>query len=87
MEDQEIFDEINEFNHQNNVNNANLFQLLELIDQPRRKYTIRRRVDPFEMYDERDFRARYRMTKAMVRVLYDLIDGPHTLEPMVSPKF
>lgn len=84
MEDQDILDEINEFNHQNNMNNANLHLLvMHLIDQPR-KYTVRDRIDPFQMYDDKDFRARYRMTKAMARAVYELVDGERTLEPMVG---
>lgn len=86
MEDQDFIDDINEFNHQNNINNANLLQLLNL-NRPKRKYTVRERIDPFTMYDDEEFRARFRMTKAMVRNLYELIDGPQTLEPMVRYRY
>lgn len=39
------------------------------------------RVVPFEEYDERQFAARYRLTKAQVIDLYNSLDGIRTLEP------
>lgn len=83
MNDQEVIDEINEFNFQNNINNLNLGNLLDFFDEPKRKYTVRERIDPFAAYDDDEFRRRYRLSKAMVRSLYEQIDGQNTLEPMV----
>lgn len=87
MDGQEAIDEINEFNFQNNINNLNLIQLLDFVDEPKRKYIVRERIDPFVLYDDDEFTQRYRMSKTMVHTLYDLIDGRHTLEPMVRTNY
>lgn len=62
-----------------------LFQLLENADFIfKRKYTVRPRLNPFVEYDEAEFKQRYRLSKALVKKLYHLLDGPRLLEPQVN---
>lgn len=62
-------------------------ELLQMVDDSdilKRNYTVRERLDPFIEYSEGEFESRYRLSKALVRKLYVLLDGPNLLEPRVS---
>lgn len=72
------------FDNVNNLNNINMIHFVEEVENPKRKYKVQKRIDPFEIYDEDEFKARYRLSKELVWKLYNLIDGPITLEPQVS---
>lgn len=52
------------------------------LSNAKKKYTVRQRVNPLEVYDEEEFRRRFRLTKAGVRYLYTLIGAQ--LEPIIS---
>lgn len=78
--DNEVLDFLNETNAFNIQRTAEVVNLVE--NQPR-KYTVRKRLDPFVEYDDLEFQRRYRMSKANVWKIYDLIDGRNTLEPQV----
>lgn len=80
-EEFDVMDNMNQLNIDNFIMND--FQPINRRIRMRRKYTIRRRIDPFEEYDELDFKRRYRLSKEQTRRLFDLIDGNNTLEPMV----
>lgn len=67
-----------------NMNNVNMIELVEMIENPKRKYKIQKRIDPFEIYEEDEFKMRYRLSKQLVWKLYHLLDGPITLEPQVN---
>lgn len=71
----------------NNINNINAVDFLNNYNQvPRRSYTIRARIDPFEELDENEFFERFRFTKDETHEIYALIDGARTLEPLVNGK-
>lgn len=76
----DVMENLNQFDIDNNI--LNVFPQINPI-RIIRKYTVRRRIDPFEEYDELDFKRRYRLSKGQARRLFDLIDGINTLEPMV----
>lgn len=78
-EEFDVMDNINQLNIDNYIIN----DFLPINRGMKRKYTVRRRIDPFEEYDEPDFRRRYRLSKEQTRRLFQLIDGNNTLEPMV----
>lgn len=67
----------------NSIQNQEILNAFEMI-QPKRKYTIFKRVNPFAQYDEQQFKSRYRSTKAQAIHLYISLDGAHTLEPMTQ---
>lgn len=60
-----------------------LHEMLTLTMDTKRKYTIRERIDPFIYYDHSEFERRFRMSKNLVRKLFDEIDGSITLDPKV----
>lgn len=51
----------------------NLEEEISALSNVKKKYTIRQRLDPMNVYGEEEFRQRFRLTKAGVRYLYDLI--------------
>lgn len=79
----EIMNLLNEANYINNTQNMEMFNAVNDFLQRKRKYTVRQRIDPFTYYDEDEFKRRYRMSKHLVEMLYNLIDGPIILEPML----
>lgn len=79
----EIMKVSNEANNINNTQNMEMFNAVNIFIQRKRKYTVRQRIDPFTYYDEDEFKRRYRMSKNLVEMLYNLIDGQITLEPML----
>lgn len=81
--EQVIIDDINDIAVNNFFQNQVLLDNLILNAEIKKKYTIRNRIDPFEEYDDDEFRRRYRLSKEQVNNLYELIDGQNTLEPMV----
>lgn len=87
MEDGEFNHMMQQINNENILNNLlNIQQIEQVIDDRihlRRVYRIRKRLNPFEEYDEGDFRRRFRFTKNEVHELYGLINGDNTLEPQV----
>lgn len=86
-------DHINDLLNLNNVFNQNNFSNLKILRylrrrrgvvyRRRRQYRIRRRIDPMIEYNRREFKRRFRFSKEEVRYLFNLIDGPNTLQPMV----
>lgn len=83
-EEQIIMDDLNDMAVDNYFQNQVLLDNLILNAEIKRKYTVRKRIDPFQVYDENEFQRRYRLSKAQVNNLYELIDGRNTLEPMVN---
>lgn len=79
--EQVIIDDINDIAVNNFFQNQVLLDNLILNAEIKKKYTIRNRIDPFEEYDDDEFRRR--LSKEQVNNLYELIDGQNTLEPMV----
>lgn len=78
--DDEVAQFLQETAVNNSIQNQEIFDMINMI-VPKRKYTVFQRVDPFEQYDEKQFAARYRLTKAQVIDLYNSLDGIRTLEP------
>lgn len=72
------------FSTWNAIQMVELFQILENDDFFKRKYTVRPRLNPFLEYDESEFKRRYRLSKAQLKKLYFLLDGPRLLEPQVN---
>lgn len=83
-DEQVIIDDINDMAVNNYIQNRVLLDNLILNAEIRRKYTVRNRIDPFQEYDDDEFKRRYRLSKEQVNNLYELIDGRNTLEPMVK---
>lgn len=78
---------LNNLNNQNNETNENVlrnFYFLQENVYGKRKYTVFPRIDPFERFDEEEFRDRFRLNKDQVNALYNTIDGDNTLEPMAQ---
>lgn len=71
----------------NCIRSVELFQMLEDVNFFKRNYTVRPRLDPFVEYDEREFERRYRLSKALVKKLYLLLDSENLLEPQVNFTF
>lgn len=63
--------------------NVQLSRIINGRKRIRRKYRVRRRIDPMREFNESDFKYRFRFSKREVRHIYNLIDGPNTLDPMV----
>lgn len=74
---------LNLVNTQNNFMNVQLSRIINGRKKFRRKYRVRRRIDPMREFDEKEFNYRFRFSKREVRQIYNLIDGPTTLDPMV----
>lgn len=55
---------------------------ISALTKVKKKYNIRHRVNPMDIYDEKEFRRRFRLSKDSVRYLYDLIGKD--LEPLVT---
>lgn len=55
---------------------------IQEIEYARKAYTIRPRLDPMQVYNENEFRRRFRLPKDTVRFLYNLIGAE--LEPKVE---
>lgn len=84
FEELDVMDHLNDVAINNHINNAQILNDPVFLAQTfKRKYTIRNRLDPFEEYDEPEFKRRYRLSKRLAIRLYELIDGINTLEPMV----
>lgn len=87
MEDIELNNLLNQINNENNLNNLfNIRIIGEVLNENihlRRVYHIKERLNPFDKYDEHEFRRRFRFTKNEVQQLYNLIDGDNSLEPQV----
>lgn len=87
MEDIDLNNLLNQINNENNSNNSFNIRLIEEVLNEnihlRREYHIKERLNPFEKYDENEFRRRFRFTKNEVQQLYNSIDGDNTLEPQV----
>lgn len=83
--DQEVLDFIEEINEMNLANNQNIQDIILAHNAlpMKRKYTVQTRIDPFQIYDEVEFKRRYRLTKAQVNTVYNLIDGDRTLESLI----
>lgn len=79
----QIMNLTNELNFINNAQNIEIFNAIHDILQAKRKYKVRQRIDPFTYYDEDEFKRRYRMSKNLVQILFNLFDGPVTLDPIV----
>lgn len=79
----EMADIANQANFDNNIQNLEMLEVSNAMPTTR-KYTVRKRIDPFTFYDNDEFKKRYRLTKDMVELLYNMIDGENTLEPLVS---
>lgn len=75
-----VIDDINQVNVDDYLQNVNL---VELLGDEKRKYSVKQRIDPFEIYDEPEFARRYRFSKEFVHELFAMIDGPNNLEPFV----
>lgn len=83
-DDRENIHLLNQLSVFNCIRTVELFQSLENANFFKRNYTVRSRLDPFVEYDEREFKRRYRLPKALVQRLYLLLDGPNLLEPHVN---
>lgn len=83
----EVADFVGEMAINNYFRNVDLLNLVDLVEMPKRKYKVQNRIDPFEIYDDLEFKQRYRLSKQLVWRLYELIDGQNTLEPQVARIF
>lgn len=81
--DMEVMDDFNSITIENDFRNIALLDQVDQVSNLKRKYTTQQRIDPFEIYDEDEFESRYRMTKAQVWNLFDMIDGPALLSPQL----
>lgn len=78
---------LNMLNSMNNFNSRSNSLYLNAIRHQhvhRRKYHVRRRINPFEEFEEEEFKRRFRFSKAAVREIYNEINGSETLEPKVD---
>lgn len=75
-----VIEAINDANVDNYLQNE---RLIELLGDEKRKYNVKPRTDPFEIYDEPEFKRRYRFSKEFVKEVYVMIDGPNHLDPLV----
>lgn len=82
--DEEVMEFMDDMMAWTQMENQRLFDLINEIGVPKRKYTVQKRIDPFEIYDEEEFLRRYRVTKTMARKLFEELNGPETLDPMVN---
>lgn len=74
------------YNFLNDMNNFNALYYLQNFEEHfwvRRKYHVRNRIDPMIEFDDEEFSRRFRFGKNDVVEIYNLIDGPNTLEPLV----
>lgn len=84
-EEFELHNLLNEIDNENNLINIQIMEGMIYNNVPiRRKYHVRKRLNPMEDYDDDEFKRRYRFTKNQVQELYNLVDGQNTLEPTVS---
>lgn len=79
-----LMNAINNLNNQINLLNRDYLEIRR--NNVRRKYRLRKRIDPMTEYDDAEFRSRFRFTKHEVREIYGLINGAQTLEPLVTLK-
>lgn len=82
----DLVDLLNGINNQNNATNQILLENFEYLHRNlygNRKHTVFPRINPFDRYDNIDFRRRYRLSKELANQLYELLDGENTLEPLV----
>lgn len=63
------------------------FEFLEEVRDIKRKYKVLPRINPFQRFDDDEFKRRYRLSKEQVNHLFELIDDGNTLEPMVGKLF
>lgn len=63
----EMADIANQANFDNNIQNLEMLEVLNAMPTTR-KYTVRKRIDPFTFYDNDEFKKRYRLTKDMVTI-------------------
>lgn len=78
---------LNNVFYQNNFFNLEILIYLKrrrgVVYRRREHRNIRRRIDPMIEYSGRQFKRRFRFSKREVRHIFNLIDGPNTLQPMV----
>lgn len=78
----DMIDISNQTNFVNNIQNIETFNAIHDVLERKRKYTVRPRIDVYTYYDEDEFKRRYRMSKELSGMLYNLIDGPNSLDPI-----
>lgn len=88
-QDLELFRLLSQLENENNFNNLLNVQYLNIFDNKyvRKKHRKKTRINPMIEYGRREFKKRFRFSKSEVKMLYDLIDGTTTLEPMVRKLF
>lgn len=75
----------NLFNVQNDILQAQVDALeaeIHLVTDGRKNYTVQQRFNAMDIYNENEFRRRFRLTKTAVEFLYSLIGAD--LEPLVA---
>lgn len=82
-EDLELNNLLNNINNYNNLLNFKILNILRRGKNFPTRNRIRTRVDPMNEFNDRDFKNRFRFYKNEVQYIYNSIDGPNTLEPMV----
>lgn len=80
-EEFEFFDLINQLENENNLLH---FELLDFFNSNiKKRQNVKKRINPFVDYFDHDFKQRFRFSKDEVNQLYNSINGPQYLEPMV----
>lgn len=85
-DDIDVYEFLDLMNIEINFQNQEYLQFLnDNINNNRRKYHVRQRIDPnpIEEFDNEEFTRRFRFSKDEVKLIYDLLNGKETLEPMV----
>lgn len=83
-DDIDFYEYLDFMNIEINFQNQEYLQFLnDNINNIRRKYHVRQRINPIEEFDNEEFIRRFRFSKDEVKLIYDLLNGNETLEPMV----
>lgn len=82
-DDEEVEQNMEIANQSDFIENMLYFDALDAMLPRTRKYTVHQRIDPFTFYDEDEFKTRYRFSKSYVELIYTLVDGQNTLEPLL----
>lgn len=80
--DFDLYEIIDNINNQNNLLILQYFRAT--VERRKRKYVVRKRLDPFLDFDDQEFERRFRFSKNQVENLFNLINGRETLDPLVE---
>lgn len=81
--DMDVMNNLNQMVNNNNIQNQRIIEMIGLMANQKRKYKVQKRINPFEIYDDNEFKGRFRLRKSKVEELFGWLDGANTLDPMV----